>query len=236
MSHHEGTPFSTEETHEFYTNLGLFKAHPLTPEHDGIFFIGDDYMYLVAVCWCRWLDSLSEEVRKELNLATLRETLHTQISRYTPNKREFPLLFKDEVSMEEVVADLEYRFKKIYHDHKERVDNISDNQLRVYTALRCLGYLLALSLLVTACSVMAPGVGLVILFIFLSPAVAVGAHLGTRVNATISQQSVQENNMKYHESQSAIAKEFPDWEPRTTDELIAECEKPQERELMCYLQ
>ncbi|MCH9762801.1 MAG: hypothetical protein K0U24_00975 [Gammaproteobacteria bacterium] len=233
--HEEGASFSTEETSEFYANFNAFKAHPDAPEYKGVFAISDYYTYLIAVCWRRWFNSLSSKVLDDLNLVDFHQKLQKDISQYRLNQKKHALVLKDDVTQDELVAELEERFKEIYKSHKINMDKISDAQLARYITLRYLGYLVALSMFVVALILTLPSFAIIPLLIF-SPVVGLIAHISTHVPNSISEHLVEENDLKYNESKTAIANEFPDWKPKTTAELIETCEKPEERTLMPYLQ
>jgi hypothetical protein len=244
MKHEEGALFSTEETSEFYANFNAFKAHPHAPDYRGVFAVSDAYTYLIAICWCRWLNSLPPKVLEDLNLVDFHQVLQREISRYTLNQQKHAFLLKNDVTKDDVIDELEKRFKEIYQAHKFHVDKISDNQLVLYVTLRTLGYLVALSMLAVALSILLPlhttissGLATIaVLCMIFSPVVGVAAHMSTRVNRSISECMVKENNLKYNESKAVTVKEFPYWKPKTTGALIDECEKPEDRALIFYLQ
>jgi hypothetical protein len=187
---------------------------------------------------------LSPKVLDDLNLVDFYQALKNKISHYTLNQQKHIFLLKDNVTQVEVVTELENRFKQLYKTHKINEDKISDNQLALYVSLRALGYLIAVSMLVVALSLLlpihtvtSPGLVLIaVLCMIFSPVVGVAAHMGTRVKSTAPERSVKENNLKYHESKAVVVNEFPYWTPKTTVELIEECEKPEDRALMFYLQ
>ena len=239
--HPEGQPFSTEETSEIYENFHAFKSHPYAPIYEGVFAITDDVSYAMAVCWQRFMKALPDNTLEQLNLERFHQALNKQISAYTPARPQDALLISKDVTQDDLVCYLESRFKETLDIPKLNRDKFTDRQLILFMTLRVtlltatLGFVVGGGVLL--CSLPLSGMLVpaacaiyvlsCVALIFLTQLAFEETHVALKIPGYV----IEEKKRQYHELSKAAMHEFPDYTPKTTDELMDEVPQLEESAL-----